>query len=197
MALVALGRGILEREPLVAAARPILEAVATDLGETCFLVSARNRALVVLDKCEGSGFLRAAPEVGATVPGHATAAGKLYLAFAPEALELEASPLLARFTERTPNPEALAKEVERAGRRRVALNRDEWVDGLTVVAAPIFETKRASEPTLAGVLAIAAPSPRAREIGLRALEMRVTEAAEEASRRLARLLLNPHEEEAA
>ena len=99
--LVALGLGALEREPVVAAARPVLEQEADALGETFFLVGARAGRLVVLDKAEGSGFLRAAPRVGSSVPVHATASGKLFLAFAPEALA-PAPEALERFTPRTP-----------------------------------------------------------------------------------------------
>ena len=98
--LVALGLGALEREPVVAAARPVLEQEADALGETFFLVGSRAGRLVVLDKAEGSGFLRAAPRVGSSVPVHATAAGKLYLAFAPEALAPSRG-ALERFTPRT------------------------------------------------------------------------------------------------
>ena len=44
IALVALARGALEREPIVAAAHPILAAEAQALGETVFLVAARALA---------------------------------------------------------------------------------------------------------------------------------------------------------
>ena len=50
MGLVALGLGALGREPVVAAARPLLEADAAELGETVFLVGARAGRLIVLDK---------------------------------------------------------------------------------------------------------------------------------------------------
>jgi len=64
MRLVALGLGVLDREPVVAAARSVLEAEAAALGETLFLAGARAGRLVVLDKVEGNGFLRASPRVG-------------------------------------------------------------------------------------------------------------------------------------
>lgn len=75
IALLALGLGVLDSEPIVAAARQVLEAGARDLGETHFLVGARGGRLLVLDKAEGSGFLRASPQVGSSVPVHATAVG--------------------------------------------------------------------------------------------------------------------------
>jgi DNA-binding IclR family transcriptional regulator len=79
--LVALGLGGQGRDPLVIAARRALESEAAATDETVFLVAMRARRLVVLDKAEGTGFLRASPQVGSTVPVHATAVGKLFLAF--------------------------------------------------------------------------------------------------------------------
>lgn len=138
LALVALGLGVLEREPLVAAARPLLEEVARASDETAFLTVARGGRIVSLDKVEGGGFLRAAPRVGAEVPVHATAVGKLQLAFAPEAVRLPREPW-PRFTPTTPaGPAALAPEVARARRRGWAENREEWMPGVVVVAVPLF-----------------------------------------------------------
>ncbi|MSR12964.1 MAG: IclR family transcriptional regulator [Gammaproteobacteria bacterium] len=110
-ALMALGLNVASREPLALAAKPVLELAAADLGETFFLVVARAGASVVLEKAEGSRFLRAAPRLGAIVPVHATAAGKLYLAYAPEQVKLAE---LDRFTPRTIRAQkTLALEVER------------------------------------------------------------------------------------
>lgn len=158
MALVALGLGALERDPLWLATRPLLEAEAASLGETVFLVSARAGRLVVLDKVEGTGFLRAAPRVGAEVPVHATAVGKLYLGLAPERVAPE--PELPVFTDRTlASPHALASSVRQAVRRGWAENRDEWIEGLSVVAAPVLHRGE-----LAGALAAAAPTARMRRL---------------------------------
>jgi DNA-binding IclR family transcriptional regulator len=153
--LVALGLGALEREPVVVAARPVLEAEAEALGETVFLVAARAGRLVVLDKAEGTGFLRAAPRVGSSVPPHATAVGKLFLAFAPELVAVPERPL-ERFTERTAvDPTALEREVALARERGFAENREEWISGLAVVAAPVSSGGR-----MVGAIAVAAPAPR-------------------------------------
>lgn len=158
--LVALGLGALEREPLCAAARAVLEHEAGELGETCFLVAARAGRLVVLDKAEGTGFLRAAPRVGATVPVHATAVGKLFLGLAPEQIE-PASGALERFTPRTlKSARALARAAAEARDAGYAENRDEWIDGLSVVAAPVL-----ARGALQGAVAVAAPSPRMAVLG--------------------------------
>jgi DNA-binding IclR family transcriptional regulator len=177
--LVSLGLGALEREPVAVAARPVLEAEAAALGETVFLVTARAGSLCVLDKVEGTGFLRAAPRVGESVPVHATAVGKLFLAFAPGEVELARGPL-ERFTERTRSDAAsLARDVERARRLGFAENREEWIPGLSVVAAPVLRGER-----MLGALAVAAPTARLRALGATA-RARVTGAARSVAGRLA------------
>jgi len=177
--LVALGLGALERDPVVAAARPVLEAEAEALGETCFLVAARAGRLVVLDKVEGTGFLRAAPRIGQEVPVHATAVGKLFLAFGGAPAALPAG-RLERFTEQTRvDARALAREVERARRRGFAENREEWIPGLCVLAAPVAAGGR-----LRGAIAVAAPAARMAGLDPALVAKRVIRAAAKASERL-------------
>ena len=160
--LIALGLGSLARDPVVALARPSLEAEARTLGETSFLVAARGRSLIVLDKAEGSGFLRAAPTVGQEVPLHATAVGKLFRAHAAEAVELD--PAAARFTERTLDAVDFAEAVERARVLGFAESHGEWVEGLSVVAAPVF----GAQHRLVAAFAIAGTTPRIRALGAEA-----------------------------
>lgn len=175
--LVALGLGALERDPVVAAARPVLEAEAEALGETFFLVAVRSGRLVVLDKVEGTGFLRAAPRIGQEVPVHATAVGKLFLAFGDAAPPPEC---LERFTEHTrADARSLAREVERTRSRGFAENREEWIPGLHVVAAPVATGGR-----LRGAIAVAAPAARMAELVPERVARRVQEAAARVSARL-------------
>lgn len=158
--LVALGLGALEREPAVVAARPVLEEAADALGETFFLVAARARQLVVLDKVEGTGFLRAAPQVGTAVPIHATAVGKLFLAFGDDAISAPPEPF-ERFAKRTRTAaRQLDADVARTRRQGYAENCEEWIPGLAVVAAPVFGGAR-----LLAAVAVALPEPRYTALG--------------------------------
>lgn len=175
--LFALGRGVANREPLIAAAKPVLEAAAAELGETFFLVVARAGQLLVVEKAEGDGFLRAAPRLGTAVPAHATAVGKLYLAHAPAAV---AQSELTRFTPRTLRErKALAAEVERVRSQGWASNIEEWQPGLCVVGAPVF-----SAGQLAGVVALAMVASRYATIGADVACRRVRHAAEGIALRL-------------
>jgi DNA-binding IclR family transcriptional regulator len=176
--LVALGLGAQERDPLVIAARPVLESEAAATGETVFLVAMRARRLFVLDKAEGSGFLRASPFVGSTVPVHATAVGKLFLAYG---LAPRVRMPLERFTDHTPvGAVELERAVARARRDRTATSREEWMAGLSVLAAPIVVRER-----MRGALALGAPTSRLPAHAEPALLERVRAAAERISARLA------------
>jgi DNA-binding IclR family transcriptional regulator len=172
--LVALGVGVLSREPVVVAARPILEREAEAVGETIFLSAARGGRILVLDKEEGSGFLRASPRIGAEIPAHATAIGKVWLAFAPERVE---SVRQEAFTPRTRTGPALERDLARVRARGWAENRDEWIVGLTGIAAPIVV-----DGVLAATLAISGASARMREP--RRLAARVVAAARDVANRL-------------
>jgi DNA-binding IclR family transcriptional regulator len=170
--LVALGLGALESEPVVVAARPVLEQEARDLGETFFLVAARAGHLVVLDKAEGTGFLRAAPRVGSSVPVHATAVGKLFLAFGGDAISEPAEPF-ERFSENTrTRARELAAEVEGARRLGYAENREEWIPGLSVLAAPVVANGR-----MRAAVAVAASSQHFLALGADAIARRTLAAA--------------------
>ncbi len=176
--LVALGQAVLDREPLTLAARPVLEANARATGETFFLVAARGGRLVVLDKAEGDGFLRAAPRVGAEVPAFATAAGKIYRAFAPGEIDWPTRP--ESYTDRTLTDEAAFERAAAKTRKRgYARNQDEWIRGLAVVAAPVRLAGR-----LAGAVAMAGATSGMRALGDERARDLVVEAARDIESRL-------------
>lgn len=177
IALVALGLGALSQEPIVAAARPVLECEASELGETCFLVAARAGRLRVLDKAEGTGVLRVSPQVGAEVPVHATAAGKLYLALSPGQLdEVQEAP---RYTARTPSAAEVETQLPEVAEAGYAVNVDEWIEGLSVFSAAV----RGADGLL-GVLAIAVPSGRAALLDRARVIERVVKAADRIAARM-------------
>jgi DNA-binding IclR family transcriptional regulator len=175
--LVALGLGAVDRDPLVSAARGVLQAEAAALEETVFLVASRSGALLVVDKAEGNGFLRASPRVGAEVPVHATAVGKLFLAFGDDP---SIPGRLERFTEHTPTRRAdLERAVAQARRDGTARSREEWIAGLSVVAAPIRVRGR-----MLGALALGASTPRLDAADPDVVTARIRRAAGEIAARL-------------
>jgi IclR family acetate operon transcriptional repressor len=142
--LVRLGLSAQGVDPFVRVARQELEREAQAFGETFFLVGARAGRLFVLDKVEGTGLLRAAPNVGVEVPVDSTASGRLFLGLAPA---------LLRETAETKRVSKLA--IQRALAQGYDLNQGEWIAGLTVVAAPVFARAR-----LFGTVACAGAAPQ-------------------------------------
>jgi IclR family acetate operon transcriptional repressor len=124
--LIRLGLGAQRVDPLVRVARPALERAAHEFGETFFAVGARAGRLFVLDRVEGTGMLRATPNIGDQVAIENTASGRLYLALAPERVS-------AGFSGKR-NDEA----IERALKRGYDTNEGEWISGVSVVAAPVL-----------------------------------------------------------
>lgn len=170
--LLALGLGVLEREPLVAAARAVLEDEAEQLDETFFLVAARAGRLIVLDKVEGTGVLRVAPRVGSAVPVATTAVGKLYLAHAPDALA-EREPVTPKALE------AQQRELITLRRRGYAENLGEWIEGLAVFAAPVLVHGR-----MLGAIATALPTQRLARVDKKGVTLRVMRAAQRVGARM-------------
>jgi len=183
LALLSLGLGAQQREPVVSAARPVLEREVAEVGETVFLVSLRHGHLRVLDKVEGSGFLRAAPGVGDIVPAEVTAAGRLYAALDSSTPE----PREGGF------PRLAEGEAEEIAQRGYATNRDAWIEGLSVLGVPIWQDCGPGQRALAAVMAVAAASPRFQRLGEEALAGRLLLAAEQVGERLSasRTLRNP------
>jgi len=177
LALLSLGIGAQGREPVVAAARPILEAEVTELGETVFVVGRRRGRLRVLEKLEGTGFLRAAPDVGDVIPSDVTAVGKLYRVFGDHAaLDAEA------VSESAADLYSIERdEVLRGG---YATNRDAWIDGLSVLAVPIWQQEGGSDRRLVATLALAAATARFDVLGEEAIACRLLAAAEQVAGRL-------------
>jgi DNA-binding IclR family transcriptional regulator len=179
LGLVALGLGAARQEPLVRAARPVMRDVAARLGETLFLVGEQAGDLVVLDKVEGNGFLRISPQVGARVPPHATAAGRLYLAFARDRVHFNEAEL-APFTKKTPStPARLRRGIEAVRASGVATSNDDWIEGLSAIAAPVWLSGR-----LFGAIVVACVTPRMRELSTDALTRAVVEASKKITQRL-------------
>lgn len=175
LALLSLGLGAQRRDPIVSAARPVLEAEAQALGETVFLVARRHGRLRVLDKVEGPGFLRAAPEIGDGIPAEVTAAGKLYHVFGDPAGDGSLTSSEVVFAEGEENEIA---------RRGYARNLDGWIEGLSVLGVPIWQATGPGARELAAVMALAAASPRFARLGEEEIAERLLAAGESVGARI-------------
>lgn len=184
---IGLARAILSRAgdgDLVTSARPVLERLAEQAGETAMLavLAPDRRAMVYADKVESRTALRFAATVGDARPIHCTASGRVMLAFLPPpwpAEFLRAARLAPHSPTSVTDRRALRRIVQETRAQGFAVTLGEATEGVAGLAAPIFEAR--GEVVAAIVLAgpIARVEPR-----LAPLSRRVREAARDVSRRL-------------
>jgi DNA-binding IclR family transcriptional regulator len=152
--LVELGNAVLGRLDLRALARPHLRALVGATGETATLSAPGEHDAVTVDFEHGSAAVQSVAQLGRPSVGHATAVGKVLLAYGR--VEPPVPPLTA-FTARTiTDPLRLAAELDRVRSRGIADARDEREEGLSAIAAPV----RDSRGELAGILGVQGPSSR-------------------------------------
>ena len=155
--LVALADRVLARLDVRDLARPHLRALVDATGETATLSVPGGDEAVTVDFIPGGASVVSMARLGRPSVGHATAAGKVVLAFGRDGMAPAGSGELARFTERTiVDAGALAAEIERVRERGWAEAEGEREPDLNALAAPVFG--RGGE--LEAVLGLQGPAAR-------------------------------------
>ena len=139
-ALYELGGLALARLDVRAAARPVLEALAAETGETVQLVVRDGRDILVVDGIESAHRVKVGAGRGERRPLHATASGKCFLAALPEpdvARLLGDLPLTALTPRTLVSAAALLAELRTVRAQGYAVNLGESEAGARFVAAPV------------------------------------------------------------
>jgi IclR family acetate operon transcriptional repressor len=121
-------------------ARPVLAALSERTGESASLGIRRGAEVVVLDRVAGPAPLRFDHPAGAELAVHASAMGKVLLAFSSSSIadEVRALDTLRPFTTRTiVDRDALATELADVVALGYATNHEERYDGVSGIAAPV------------------------------------------------------------
>jgi DNA-binding IclR family transcriptional regulator len=159
--LVALADGVLARLDVRDLARPQLRALVAATGETATLSVPGAAEAVTVDFIAAESSVVSVARLGRPSVGHATAAGKIVLAFGTGtgagAAAVAGATEFARFTERTiVDPAAVAAEIDAIRSRGWAEAAGEREPDLNALAAPVFG--RSGE--LAAVLGLQGPAAR-------------------------------------
>jgi DNA-binding IclR family transcriptional regulator len=127
-------------DALIAAARPILERMCAQTGETASLAVPGMGGLTYLDEVTPTAVLTAS-WLGRSVPLHATSTGKALLAFLPAAqVSRVLAGTLTRFTDTTiTDPGALAAELATTRSRGYGVCAGELESSLYGVSAPVLD----------------------------------------------------------
>jgi len=149
-----LGHVVLARLDLREVARPHLLALATETGETVTLSAPGERDATTVDFVQSPSSVQSVARIGRPSVAHATATGKVQLAFGEAALP---EGRLERFTPRTiVDRRALAEELARVREQRWAQAAGERESDLNGIAAPVF----GGRGELAAIVGVQGPSSR-------------------------------------
>ena len=147
----------------------VLRSLVGEIGESCNLTAMSGAEVIYLDRVEAAFPLRMELRAGTRVPLHASASGKLFLAFMPPR---QRKPLLenlelTRHTATTLHSRtALETELQRVKRDGYAVDAEELVDGLVCVAVPVREAATSNVRCAVALQAPAARMPLAQALTL-------------------------------
>jgi DNA-binding IclR family transcriptional regulator len=151
--LVQLGNAALARVDLREVVRPHLQALMEATGETATLSVPGGETAVTVDFVQSPSTVRSVAEIGRPSVPHATATGKVYLAYAGS---VPLGPLRALTPRTITDPEQLAREVDEVRERGWAQVRGEREAELHAVAVPILD----ATGRLVAVLGVQGPAGR-------------------------------------
>ena len=140
--VLSLARAVATHEIVINVARPHLQSLRDQLGESAWLGQRFRDGVLLVDSVEAPRRLRLSLDIGDSCPWHAASIGKAIAAFLPRE-ELEASlgtGPLQRFTPRTiTDRRRLHAHLAQVRRQGYAVNNEETIEAAVVVGAPLFD----------------------------------------------------------
>ncbi|EES72352.1 IclR family transcriptional regulator [Paenibacillus cisolokensis] len=138
---IEIGMSGLHNIDLVEAAQPHMHDLAANTGQTSFLAVFDQGEVIYIYKVEGTSSFIMNAKLGTRNPAHCTGLGKAIMAyFSLETVDQIISEKgLQRYTPTTiTDHQEFLQELSRIRQRGVAINREELDEGLSSIAAPIF-----------------------------------------------------------
>jgi len=175
------GAQVAARIDLCRVSRPHLQRLARRTSETVHLSILDNGTVLELDKIESAHAVRAYSRIGGRAPAHCVSSGKALLAFAATDAVRDLGRRLERYSPRTiVRADELERELARVRRQGFAINRGEWRESVSGLAAPVLD----SAGQAIAAVGISGPAERLSLAALRAFASPVVECAADISRAL-------------
>jgi DNA-binding IclR family transcriptional regulator len=161
--LVALVSPMLGNLDLMRMSKPILTELANETGETAILAVWNGREAVMLEQVIGPQAVVHYAWPGKTVPGHTTAAGKVFLAMLPNAFPQHPQAEYKRYTRYTRTAiSEIAADLQLCRDKGYTMNDEENELESCGVAAPVFDFRN----NVVAALSLAVPKHRFNEATL-------------------------------
>lgn len=141
MYLVQLGNIVIKSFDIRTITSPIITEVCEKLSETVHIGMLDGYEVVYVDKKESNQSMRIFTTIGARKPAYSTGVGKAMLAYLDEDILSYSLPnSLEKITDNTiADKKALLDELKKIREDGIAFDNEENIEGLTCVAAPIFD----------------------------------------------------------
>jgi DNA-binding IclR family transcriptional regulator len=139
--LLNLGEAVLQQNEVHLVARPCLQSLSGETGETTTLAILDGDEVIYLDRVLGSSPFKTSYTVGSRAKAHTTALGKAILAFSPrETIDrCLQGPLLANTPYTVTDSNQIRRELGEIARRFYAIDNQENALGVRCLGAPIFD----------------------------------------------------------
>jgi IclR family acetate operon transcriptional repressor len=143
-------------------ARPIMQKLVDEIGETTLLGVRRGANVLYVEQVEAPQFIRYVAPLGEPRPLHCTSIGKLFMGDMPEGdlralLRDEPLPALTPYTKT--DIEEIITEARAVKEQGYAFNRGESIAGVTAVSVAVRAGAEQDAPVLGG-LSLVGPSER-------------------------------------
>ena len=174
---------LLESIDLREEALPFLKELETLTNEVIHLVVYDQGEVVYIEKLEGNETLRMHSKVGRRAPMHCTGVGKVILANLPRpmASNIIDQKGLPKHTDKTiTDKEAFFRELEKVEQQGYAIDDEENEDGITCIAAPIFNHQK----EITAAISISGPTMRMTENRIGELKGKIMSVGRKISSRL-------------
>jgi DNA-binding IclR family transcriptional regulator len=157
--LIEVGMGALSGLDIRRKARPFLDRLVSETGETASLQILEGSDVRFVDSVESPNAVRVASRAGVTLPAHASSGGKMLLAALPVEAVLRLYPnekLPAVTNATTVSRKTLLEELELARAQGYSVNHQESEPGLVAVGVPLPDRSGIN----LGALTVAGPTAR-------------------------------------
>lgn len=149
--MLALARNVLETSPFPSLVQPVLDKLAQEDNITAIGVEITGLDhMVVLALSRSRAPFRLHVDVGSRFPALLSATGRLVAAYA----DIDDAELERRFKslrwDQPPDMEAWRKEVDTVRRKGFSIDRGNYIDGVALVAVPVFDARGRLSHSLVG-----------------------------------------------
>lgn len=150
-----IGMAVANRIDIRSSAKPIMDQLRDECGETVHLCTYQNKKIVLLEQSQTNLNIKLCVDTGSVLYPHASAFGKCILAYLDESeFQSYTQEPLVRLTDNTiTDPDILRMELQKIRPRNIAYDHEEYLEGLNCIGSTVFD-KSGKAAAAIGIVAL-------------------------------------------